>query len=214
MKYKNFTDILINPPKQVTGFLPNFIWNKKTSQKEIFLTFDDGPVPGLTPKVLDILDLYGAKATFFCVGENVKKYPEIYQEILDRGHKTGNHTYNHLNGFKTNSTDYIKNAEKSEKYIKTDLFRPPYGKMKYGQISALKKKYKLILWDVLTMDYSQSIGHAECFDNVKRFTKPGSIVVFHDNYKAEKNMIPTLTETLIQYSKMDYSFSKLDSKYL
>lgn len=214
MRYKNLTDFLVHPPKTVTGILPNFTWRINTPRKELFITFDDGPVPGLTPKVLNILDIFDAEATFFCVGENVKKYPEIYTEILRRGHNTGNHTYNHLNGFKTETQEYIKNTIKGSQLINSKLFRPPYGKIKRSQITYLKHQYDLILWDVLTLDYSQSISPKECYNNVQRFAKPGSVIVFHDNYKAEKNMLYALTKTLIDYTEKGYRFKKITPKIL
>jgi peptidoglycan/xylan/chitin deacetylase (PgdA/CDA1 family) len=214
LKYKSINDLVINPPIPVTGFFSDFIWNIDTIKKELFLTFDDGPVPELTEKVLDILDLYNAKATFFNVGHNVRKYPEIYREILNRGHTTGNHTYNHLNGYKTSAKEYLENVKKASKYIKSPLFRPPYGKITAKQWFAIKKHYKVVLWNVLSQDYSQTIEAEQCSENVRRFAKPGSIIVFHDNYKAEKNMLTALTNTLIHYTKEGWRFKKIEYQSL
>ncbi len=206
--------MIVNPPMPVTSLLSDFVWQIDTLNKEIFLTFDDGPIPELTQKVLDILSIYNAKATFFCVGHNVKKHPHIYEKILINGHATGNHTYNHLNGHKTSFCDYIKNVEKAASYIKGDLFRPPYGRITNKQRLALKDRYKIVLWNVLSQDYNMKIAPENCFENVKRFTKSGSIIVFHDNYKAEKNMLPALTATMRYYTKLGYKFRSINAELI
>lgn len=210
MKYRNFNDLIVNPPGPVTTWLSDFVWQIDTLQKEIYLTFDDGPVPELTQKVLDILDIYNAKATFFCVGHNVKKYPHVYRNILRKGHAVGNHTYHHLNGHKTDTHTYVRNVEKASQYIRSDLFRPPYGRITNKQRAILKYRYKIVLWNVLSQDYDVRIAPEACFTNVKRFTKPGSVIVFHDNYKAEKNMLPALTATMRYYQKNGFTFKRID----
>ena len=170
-------------------------------EKVIYLTFDDGPIPEITEWVLDLLDRYRIKATFFCVGDNVRKYPDVYQEILSRGHKTGNHTYNHLQGIKTQTKRYLENTEKASELIKSELFRPPHGHMRIPQFLSLRKKYQVILWDVVTRDYSKRQTPEQVLDNVKRYARNGSIVVFHDSVKAEKNMkyaLPLAIEWLLE----------------
>lgn len=174
------------PPEIFKKLYPSLMWDISVEEKEIFLTFDDGPHPLITPKVLDILDKHNAKAVFFCVGDNVRKYPGTYLQILERGHKTGIHTFNHLNGWKTKNKAYLQNIEKSAKYINSDLFRPPYGRISPTQIKILKKKYKIIMWSVLTRDYDSAISEQQCFEIAVNKTFSGSIVVFHDSEKAEK----------------------------
>ena len=162
----------------------NLVWSIKTTKKEVFLTFDDGPIPEVTPWVLETLKQYDAKATFFCVGDNVKKHPDIYRMIVDQGHKVGNHTMNHLNGWTNFNKTYFENIEKCNALIHSNLFRPPYGKIKPSQISHLKNDYRIIMWDVLTKDYDASVTGEYCFEKVKKNCKPGSIIVFHDSIKA------------------------------
>ena len=185
------------------------VWKINTSLKTVYLTFDDGPIPEMTERILQVLDFFDAKATFFCVGENVKKYPNIYEKILKKGHITGNHTYSHLSGMRTSTPEYLNDIDKATQYIKSDLFRPPHGRMKFSQQCAVQKKYKVVLWDVLSYDFSYNISKKECYSNVKHFTRPGSIVVFHDNVKAEKNMFYSLSNTLVYFSEKGYKFKAL-----
>jgi len=185
---------------------PQLIWEVKTGRKEIFLSFDDGPHPEITARVLDILDNYQAKATFFCVGHNVKKFPETYREILSRGHKTANHSFNHLNGWKTPSQIYYNNIEKCASLVDSKLFRPPYGRISLKQIAHLKKKYSIVMWSVLSMDYSKKISPEQCLTNSITYTKPGSIVVFHDSKKASENMLYALPGFLDHFKKLGYNF--------
>ena len=174
------------------------------------MTFDDGPIPIITPWVVDELKKYNAKATFFCVGDNVKKHPEIYQLLLDNGHRVGNHTMNHLNGWKNYNKTYFENIAAAEKYITSDLFRPPYGKIKPTQIFRLKKKYKLIMWDVLTGDYDESKTGEECLNKIKKNVKSGSIIVFHDSIKAEKRLRYALPKCLEFLKTEGYTFSAIN----
>ncbi len=192
------------------SLLRSLIWSIKTPGKEIFLTFDDGPIPIITPWVVDELKKYNAKATFFCVGDNVKKHPEIYQLLLDNGHRVGNHTMNHLNGWKNFNKTYFENIAAAEKYITSDLFRPPYGKIKPTQIFRLKKKYKLIMWDVLTGDYDESKTGEECLNKIKKNVKSGSIIVFHDSIKAEKRLRYALPKCLEFLKTEGYTFSAIN----
>ncbi len=177
--------------------LPQLVW-RYVHSKRIFLTFDDGPIPEATPYVLDTLAQYDAKATFFCVGENIEKHPEIYQRILDEGHAVGNHTYNHLNGWHTPTTEYIDNVKKAEPLIESNLYRPPYGKLKPSQYRALKDKYKIIMWDVLSLDYDSTVSADRCKSIVLEHSKPGSIIVMHDSLKSIdklKLILPSIIES-------------------
>lgn len=192
------------------SLLRSLIWSIKNPGKEIFLTFDDGPIPIITPWVVDELKKYNAKATFFCVGDNVKKHPEIYQLLLDNGHRVGNHTMNHLNGWKNYNKTYFENIAAAEKYITSDLFRPPYGKIKPTQIFRLKKKYKLIMWDLLTGDYDESKTGEVCLNKIKKNVKSGSIIVFHDSIKAEKRLRYALPKCLEFLKTEGYTFSAIN----
>ncbi len=165
-----------------------FMGSGDKDKKTAYLTFDDGPIPETTPYILDTLQKYGLKATFFCVGENVKKHPELYKRILKEGHSVGNHTFNHLKGWKATSDAYIDNVRMCSEYVSSKLFRPPYGKMTYFQYRILRKKFKLIFWDVITPDYDLNISPEKCLEIVKKKTRPGSILVFHDNLKAKNKL--------------------------
>lgn len=173
----------------------NLVWDIPNSDKKIFLTFDDGPIPEITEWVLDILKSEEIKATFFCIGDNIKKHPEVYKRILAQGHQTGNHTFNHLNGWKTETNHYIDNFKLCETEclkLNTEhsfLFRPPYGKIKPSQTKAIRNLgYKIIMWDVLSYDFDPNIIPEKCLENVISNTEQGSIIVFHDSKKAEKNL--------------------------
>lgn len=187
----------------------NLLWQKKTSSNVIYLTFDDGPVPEVTPQVLDILDKYNWKATFFCVGENVKKHPKIYEEILRRGHQIGNHTYNHVKGFSYKTDEYLKNVQQASDYIESDLFRPPHGQITYKQIRALNRDYQIIMWDVITHDYNKKLTPEQVLDNVKKNLRKGSILVFHDSIKAKKNVLEVLPKAIEFWKSEGYDYGIL-----
>jgi peptidoglycan-N-acetylglucosamine deacetylase len=196
-------------PAVLRPFMGRLTWRKNPSEKVIYLTFDDGPVPEVTPLVLDILDKYKLKATFFCVGENVQKYPEVYTDVLQRGHKTGNHTYNHLKGFSVSTQEYIDNVHKASEYIDSRLLRPPYGRITYRQRKLLRPKYEIVMWDLITHDYNRSLSVETILENVKKYTRNGSIIVFHDSIKAKDNVLAVLP-LVIEYLKAGgYSFGVL-----
>ena len=179
------------------------------TQKKLYLTFDDGPVPIITPWVLDVLKQHNIKATFFCVGENVQKHPQLYTELVNKGHRTGNHTFNHLNGSFFSTDKYLENIHKASEYIQSDLFRPPYGRMKYKQKKNLQSQFEIIMWDLLTRDYNQKLSPESILQNIKRFTRNGSIVVFHDSIKAKKNMMSVLPLAIEFWKNEGYEFGVL-----
>jgi peptidoglycan/xylan/chitin deacetylase (PgdA/CDA1 family) len=177
-------------------------------QKTVYLTFDDGPIPGVTPWVLDLLDSYGVKATFFCVGDNVRKYPDIYRLLLERGHTTGNHTFHHIQGWKNRTASLLKNTVKAGEMIHSRLFRPPHGHMRVPQNRKLQKEgYSVVMWDVVTRDYSRFMRPEQVLQNVKKYTRDGSIIVFHDSLKAEKNMKYALPRAIEWLQNEGYTFA-------
>ncbi|GHT37476.1 polysaccharide deacetylase [Bacteroidia bacterium] len=178
-------------------------------EKCVYLTFDDGPIPGITPWVLDTLDKYAVKATFFCVGDNVRKYPDIYDRIIEKGHQVGNHTFNHIQGIGFLTSHYLANVEKAGQYIKSRLFRPPHGHLRLPQVLKLRKKYDIIMWDVVTRDYSPRMTPGKVFDVVKKYTRNGSFIVFHDSLKAEKNMKEALPRSIEWLQSEGYAFKQL-----
>lgn len=197
-------------PVLIQRFFPSITWTIPVKEKKIFLTFDDGPIPEVTPWVLDVLKSYNAKATFFCIGNNVAKYPSIYGEIIDQGHQTGNHTHNHMNGWKVRSKDYYDDIERCSEFVNSKLFRPPYGKITFPQIRHLKRKYKLIMWDVLSKDYSQKMSADQCLQKVINEVRPGSIIVFHDSLKAEKQLRGALPGIMEHFKNEGYKFSRIE----
>ena len=164
------------------------------------------PIPEVTPWVLDILDKYGVKATFFCVGDNVRKHPDIYQMVLDRGHRVGNHTFNHIQGIRFWTKNYLANVEKAAEYIKSDLFRPPHGHMRFPQVVWLRRHYRIIMWDVVTRDYSPHMTPNGVFNLVKNYTRNGSVIVFHDSLKAERNMREAMPRAIEWLQEQGYEF--------
>jgi peptidoglycan-N-acetylglucosamine deacetylase len=197
-------------PAVLTWFYPTLLWRVNTSQKELFLTFDDGPVPGPTEFVLDTLKSFNVKATFFCIGDNIQKHPEQFKKVIDAGHALGNHTYNHLNGWKTSNDKYVSNTQLCQQQlpVSTKLFRPPFGGIKRSQVSKLSG-YKIVMWDVLTFDYDRSFSSEKCLKGSVAAVRPGSIIVFHDSIKAEKNLTYVLPRFLEQCLSKGYNFKLL-----
>jgi peptidoglycan/xylan/chitin deacetylase (PgdA/CDA1 family) len=202
----------VKTPVFVKLIFPELIWDyRKNDEKRIYLTFDDGPNPGTTPWILDTLKYYNAKATFFCVGANVEKNEELYQNILNQGHKTGNHSNNHLNGWKTKTSLYLKNVKECANKVKSSLFRPPYGKIRLRQKNLLlKQNYKIVMWDIIAGDFDENIHPETCLKNITNFGKAGSIIVLHDSVKAWKNLEYVLPKVLKHYSDLGYSFNTLE----
>lgn len=184
-------------------------WNMPSHEKVMYLTFDDGPVPDVTPEILYILKKYKAKATFFHVGENVKQYPDLYKKLQSEGHISGNHTLNHLNGWKTKTQDYVKNVEDCSEIFNTSLFRPPFGKIRRKQIQKLKRDYRIIMWSALSYDFDIKTSPQQCYKNVVKNAGDGSIIVFHDSIKAKRNVLYTLPKILNYFSEQGYQFKTI-----
>ena len=201
---------LVKTPPIVKTIFADFVWHIDTDIKEVYLTFDDGPIPGLTPWVLDVLAEYNSKATFFCVGENVKKNRSIFDRIVREGHTIGNHTYNHLNGWNTENEVYLQNVAECDRYMETNLFRPPYGKMKPSQSSLIKSEKTVVMWDVLSGDFDLSITKEKCLTNVIENYSQGSVIVFHDNIKAEEKLKYVLPSFLEHLAENGFVASNLD----
>jgi len=199
---------LVKTPGIIQTVFASLVWRIANSKK-VYLTFDDGPIPEATPWVLDLLKSKNIKATFFCVGENVEKYPEIYQRILSEGHSVGNHTFNHLNGWKTNGNQYNKNVAKASKIIESSLFRPPYGKLTPGLVKQLRKDYNVVMWDVLSGDFDTSITPQDCLKNVKENANQGSIIVFHDSIKAIDTLKFVLPEVISFFEEKGIQMDKI-----
>ena len=204
---------LITTPKILRLFYPSFLWEMPKGEKKLYLTFDDGPHPTITPQVLGILKKFNAKATFFCIGNNVNKYKETFELIKKEGHSVGNHTFNHERGWKTKTSDYIKSVKEADALIQSPLFRPPHGRIKSSQIRAIKnlrisesQNLKIVAWTVISYDWDKSLSPEDCFNNVIKNSDDGSIIVFHDSEKAVDNMIPALTKVLEYYTDKGFTF--------
>lgn len=202
-------NLFVKTPNLVSRLMDNFVWKYTDAVDRIYLTFDDGPIPEITPWVLAQLEKYEAKATFFCVGDNVRKHPRIFQQIGQAGHSIGNHTFNHLNGWKTNTANYLENVALADKLIRSPLFRPPHGKLRNAAKKQLLKQYNLIMWDVLSRDFDANISGAQCLQNVIENTSAGSIIVFHDSQKAWHHLSYVLPKVLEHFSQKSYTFEAI-----
>ena len=200
---------MIRPPWYLRLAYPGVIWNIPSDQKIIYLTFDDGPIPEVTPQILSILNKYNAKATFFCIGDNVRKNPELYNQLLEDGHATGNHTFHHYNSWKISKTRFLQDVYEARQLINSTLFRPPYGKLTPSTLFSLRKDYKIILWDVISCDFDVRVPKETVLYNSLKYTRPGSIIVFHDSLKAANNVLYTLPLYLEHFSKLGFEFKKL-----
>jgi peptidoglycan-N-acetylglucosamine deacetylase len=200
---------LVKTPWLIKRLLyPAFTWDLPTQEKTIYLSFDDGPHPEATPYALDQLKAFGAKGTFFCIGKNVEEYPAIYKRILDEGHVTGNHTQQHLNGWKSNKKDYISNIIQASGRIQSRLFRPPYGRIRRDQARELQDKlgFRIIMWSVLSGDFDPSLQPEACWGNIRSCAGPGDIIVFHDSEKAAPRMFYALPKVLEYFSEKGFRF--------
>lgn len=207
-------------PKWLKALYPECIWQVDTDKKVLYLTFDDGPIPEVTSWVLDELKKYKAKASFFCIGNNIDANPEVFKRIIAEGHTIGNHTQNHYNGWKYTNKEYYDNIAQCDKTLASNkwrvasgnelpLLRPPYGKLKPSQYKALKDKYHIVMWDVLTLDYNLQVSKTKVLNTVMKHAKPGSIVVFHDSIKAKEKMQYALPKVLAHFSAQGYKFAAL-----
>lgn len=205
----------IKTPWIVKKFFPNYIWSLPTDEKIVYITFDDGPHPTITPWVLDQLKQYDAEASFFCIGDNVEKFPEVYKEILESNHAGGNHTYHHLNGWRTEDEKYLNDISKASQIIRSNLFRPPYGRIKNKQAKQIANAMqstsaKIIMWDVLSADFDSSFSPEQCLNNILENFSSGSIIVFHDSEKAFNNLKFALPKTLEFLYEKEFRCKKIE----
>jgi peptidoglycan/xylan/chitin deacetylase (PgdA/CDA1 family) len=205
---------LVKTPKFIQNLFPNFHWRVPETEKTIYLTFDDGPIPHVTPWVMEQLEVYNAKATFFCVGDNIRKHPDVFQSLLDNGHAVGNHTFNHLNGWQTDNIHYFHNVRRCASMVKSELFRPPYGKLLPSQAQFLQRHYQVVMWDILSGDFDPKISKEQCLSNVINHAKEGSIIVLHDSIKAQEKLEYVLPRILDHFSSQGYSFDVLSPEVL
>ena len=204
----------VKSPQFVNTLFPDLIWKIPKSRSTIYLTFDDGPNPEVTPWVLNILKQYNAKATFFVVGENAAHYPGLLNTIKHDGHAVANHTYNHLSGWDNSTNNYFRNIVKSQKYTNSSFFRPPYGKITIPQKNVLKKHFFIVMWDVLTRDFDISVSPEQCLRNALVYTNGGSVVIFHDSIKSWRNMSYALPAFLAYFSRLEFTFEALSNDIL
>lgn len=203
--------IIEQPALFLRWLYPGAIWRMDPKERAVYLTFDDGPIPEVTPWVLDVLDRYGIKATFFMVGENACKHPREFEMVKVRGHRIGNHTYNHIGGFRYLSGNYLRNTEKANELLQTDLMRPPHGWMRWEQYVKLRRQgYRIVMWDVVTRDYSRRLNAAQVLENVKRYTRNGSIITFHDSLKSIDKLKQILPQALEWLIAQGYTFKVFD----
>lgn len=202
-------DPRVRLPGFFTSLFKSAVWRLDETERVVYLTFDDGPIPEITPWVLELLEKEDIKATFFCVGENVQKYPEVYHQILKGGHSVGNHTFNHLQGLDSNDHDFFRNIEKAGEFIDSDLFRPPHGWLKYTQYKFLKNKFRIIMWDLISCDYDRRIKPEKVLKNVTDFVRPGSIITFHDSVKAKNNLMKALPLSIKWMKEQGYRFEAI-----
>lgn len=203
---------LVKSPLLLKWYYPSLVWHKTRAQSVIYLTFDDGPIPDVTDFVLKTLKSFNAKATFFCIGDNIQKHPAIFDQLKADGHRIGNHTFNHLKGWKTKDETYLENFRQCQKLTNTNLFRPPYGRIKKSQIASLQAEFpelQIIMWDVLSGDFDVQLAPEKCYENVIKNTRNGAIIVFHDSLKAFDRLQYTLPRALQYFSEQGYQFATL-----
>lgn len=203
--------MFIEQPKfWIRWIYPRATWRMSRKIHAVYLTFDDGPIPESTPFILDTLAEYEAKATFFMVGDNVRKYPELYRRIVEAGHQVGNHTYNHWGGMRHSAREYGKNADKANELIHSHLFRPPHGWMRWPQYLWLKSKYRIVMWDLVTRDYSRLVSAEDVLNNVIRYTRNGSIITFHDSLKSIDKLHYALPRALAWIKEQGFEFKTFE----
>lgn len=199
------------PPQLIRYLYPSAIWRMDKDERAVYLTFDDGPIPRVTPWVLDVLDRYGIKATFFMVGDNIRKHPDEFRMVVERGHRIGNHTFNHIRGLSYDINSYLENTDKAcRMMMNTNLFRPPHGYMSSKQYAELKKRYKIIMWDLVTRDYNRKFNGEQILQKVKKYVRNGSIITFHDSLKSEENIRYALPKAIEWLMEQGYEFKVFD----
>ena len=199
------------PPQLIRYLYPSAIWRMDKDERAVYLTFDDGPIPRITPWVLDVLDRYGIKATFFMVGDNIRKHPDEFRMVVERGHRIGNHTFNHIRGLSYDINSYLENTDKAcRMMMNTNLFRPPHGYMSPKQYAELKKRYKIIMWDLVTRDYNRKFNGEQILQKVKKYVRNGSIITFHDSLKSEENIRYALPKAIEWLMEQGYEFKVFD----
>ncbi len=198
--------IIEQPSFWLRWMFPRATWRMDKNDRSVYLTFDDGPIPEATPFILQTLREFDARATFFMVGDNVRKHPELFQQILDEGHQVGNHTFNHLGGLKHFTKTYIDNTQKANDLIHSHLFRPPHGWMRYGEYIWLSRTYRIVMWDLVTRDYSKWMTSKDVVNNVKRYARNGSIITFHDSLKSIDKLYTALPQSLAWLRNQGYAF--------
>jgi peptidoglycan/xylan/chitin deacetylase (PgdA/CDA1 family) len=198
--------IIEQPSMWLRWLYPRATWRMNRHEKAVYLTFDDGPIPEATPFILDTLKHYDIKATFFMVGDNARKYPELHQRVVEEGHRIGNHTHNHISGFQHSIRKYSYNVEKANAYLHTNLVRPPHGWMRWGQYAWLGRKYRIVMWDLVTRDYSKWMTADDVFNNVKRYARNGSIITFHDSLKSIDKLRTALPQAIEWLQAQGYAF--------
>ena len=202
--------IIEQPAIYLRWLYPNALWRMNRHERSVYLTFDDGPIPEATPFILETLARYDIRATFFMVGDNVRKHPELYQQIVDAGHQVGNHTHNHIGGLSHTIKEYSYNVEKANAYIKSHLFRPPHGWMRLATYAWLSRRYKVVMWDLVTRDYSKWMTAQGVVNNIKRYARNGSIITFHDSLKSIDKLRTALPESIEWLKQQGYDFKTFD----
>jgi peptidoglycan-N-acetylglucosamine deacetylase len=206
---------LVKTPWWLKKLYPGCLWDMQPKEKVLYLTFDDGPHPVITPFLIDLLDRFDAKATFFCIGDNVVKYPAVYEQLIAKGHAVGNHTQHHINGWKTNDVDYLKDIERAATHISSPLFRPPYGRISRSQIKKLSASTQanmpqtIVMWNILAGDWVQELSPEKCYERINKKIESGDIIVFHDSDKAWERMSYAVPKLLEAYTKKGFSFKRI-----
>ena len=206
--------IIEQPAIWMRWLYPNALWRMDRQERAVYLTFDDGPIPEATPYILEILARYDVKATFFMVGDNARKYPELHQMVIDGGHRIGNHTHNHISGLRYSIHDYCYNVEKANAYLHTDLVRPPHGWMHIDLYALLSRKFKIVMWDLVTRDYSKYTTATDVVNNVRRYARNGSIITFHDSCKSIDKLRVALPQCIEWLHDQGYKFKVFDKSSL
>jgi len=199
--------IIEQPAKFLRWLYPQALWRMNPEERAVYLTFDDGPIPEVTPWVLEVLKHYDVKATFFMVGDNIRKHPQEFQMVVDAGHRLGNHTYHHLGGFRHCTRQYLADVALANEYLQTDLFRPPHGWMRLPQYYMIRQKYQVVMWDLVTRDYSKRLNGRDVLLNVRKYARPGSIITFHDSLRSHDKLLYALPRSIEWLQSQGYGFS-------